>query len=85
MTLTTLPISAQEAREIHLVDEVSEKPDDSIRRLLLRIGRLEESTISDMKKYFRKMWMITEQMEETAVAEFTRLMSQPKVLENITN
>ena len=85
MTLTTQPISAKEAHASHLVDEISETPEDNIRKLLLRLRRLEESDIANMKRYFRKMWMIDEEMEETAVAEISRLVSAPKVTENIRN
>lgn len=85
LTLTTLPITAQDAHKIHLVDEVSEEPDKSIQRLWQRLGRLEGSTIGSMKQYFRKMWMINEQMEEIAVSEISRLISHPKVRENIHN
>ncbi|HEW98420.1 MAG: enoyl-CoA hydratase [Candidatus Parabeggiatoa sp. nov. 3] len=85
MTLTTLPISAQEAYRIHLVDELTETPDDSIRKLKPRIIRLSDSTIGNMKQYFRKMWLITEQMEEMAISEFSKLISQPKVKDNIRN
>ncbi len=85
MTLTTTPVSTQEAHRINLVDEMSDTPGENIRRLWLRLSKLEESTIVNMKQYFRKMWIITEQMEETAISEITRLSTQPKVIENITN
>ena len=85
MTLTTLPISAQEAYRIHLVDELTETLDDSIRRLKPRLLRLEESTIGQMKQYFRKMWLITDAIEEQAISEFSELLSQPKVRDNIRN
>lgn len=85
MTLTTLAVSAQEAYDMNLVDELSENPDDSIRRFWLRIGKLEEATISNVKQYFRKMWFVTDQMEEVAVSEISRLVAHPKVRDNIEN
>lgn len=85
MTLTTMPISVQEAYEAHLVDEISENPHESVRRFWLRLSKLEESTIQNMKRYFRKMWLITEKMEEVAVREITRLSSHPEVIRNIVN
>ena len=83
MTLSTLPISAPQALACNLVDELTSDPADSIRRLLLRIGRLEEATITSLKAYFRKMWIITEQAEREAVAEITRLVSDQTVRASI--
>ncbi|MBI4652467.1 enoyl-CoA hydratase/isomerase family protein [Candidatus Desantisbacteria bacterium] len=85
MTLTTLPISAQEAFDIHLVDEVSEEPDRSIQYLSQRLFRLEQSTIKNIKSYFRSMWLITDEMEKGAISESFQMMSDPKVRENIEN
>lgn len=85
MTLTTRPVSAEEAYENHLVDEISESPYDSAHRWWLRLSRLEESTVKNIKQFFRKMWLITRHMEEIAVSETTRLTSDPKVLDNIVN
>lgn len=83
MTLSTLPISASQALACSLIDELTSDPADSIRRLLLRIGRLEENTIVSLKAYFRKMWIITEQTECEAVAEITRLVSDQTVRASI--
>ncbi len=85
LTLTTMPLSGQQAFEKGLVDELSETPYEIVRRFWLKLARLEESTVANMKAYFRKMWIITEQMEEVAVAEITRLTSNPKIIENIRN
>ncbi|HEY3366502.1 MAG TPA: enoyl-CoA hydratase-related protein [Symbiobacteriaceae bacterium] len=85
MTLTTLPVSAREALAVHLVDDVSENLDESIQRLSSRLVRLEEHTIANMKRYFRRMWMITEEMEQAAAAETTRLVASPVVQQNIAN
>ncbi len=83
MTLSTLPISAREALACHLADEVCDDLDEPLRRLLLRIGKLEESTIVELKSYFRRMWVITEAMEQEAVDEISRLVTEPRVRENI--
>ncbi len=85
MTLTTQTVSAREAFTFHLIDELSENLDDSIRKLMLRLSKVEEKTISNLKQYFRKMWVITEEMEKVAVDEITRLISGPEVREKITN
>lgn len=85
MTLTTLPVSAPEGQAVHLVDEVSDVPDESIHRVWQRIARLNGSIIGDMKRYFRKMWLINEEMEETALLEISRLMTEPRVRGYIEN
>lgn len=85
LTLTTMPLAARDALAIHLVDELSEEPDTSIRRLSQRFSRLEQSTVVNVKRYFRKMWLITDEMEETAATESFRLMSDATVVKNIEN
>jgi len=85
MTLTTMPIHAREAYEVHLVDEVTEAPEEVLRRYSLRVSRLDEWTLGNLKQYFRKMWIISNQMEDAAVAETDRLSSEPKVVNNIIN
>jgi 3-carboxymethyl-3-hydroxy-acyl-[acp] dehydratase len=83
MTLSTLNVSAEEAAGYRLVNEVSTDPDGVIRRLLLRLSRLDQSTISNLKAYFRRMWIVNEEMERVAVNEITRLVTEPRVRENI--
>lgn len=85
MTLTTLPIGAEEAQAAGLVDEVSDTPDESLRRYLVRLARLRGETIGRMKSYFRKMWLIDQQMEDTAVAEITELVSDRQIRTGIAN
>lgn len=85
LTLTTQTITAAEALECHLIDELTETLDDSIRRYLIRVVRLDGETIQNMKAYFRRLWIITESMEEMAVAELGKLISSTKVQENIRN
>jgi polyketide biosynthesis enoyl-CoA hydratase PksH len=85
MTLTTKPISAQEALAIHLVDELTDHLDEALRKLTLRLNLLDEKVIVDMKRYFQKMGGITPEVEQAAIAEFGRLAVQPHVQENIAN
>ena len=83
MTLSTMPVSAAEAQSYRLVNEVSNDPTGAVQRLLPRLARLDGQTIADLKSYFRKMWLVTPEMEDVAVAEITRLMGEPRVRENI--
>jgi polyketide biosynthesis enoyl-CoA hydratase PksH len=83
MTLTTRVVPALEALDIHLVDELSEAPFESLRKLLLRLKVLQGETVSELKAYFRKLWMITPDVERLAVQEITRLAEKPAVRENL--
>jgi polyketide biosynthesis enoyl-CoA hydratase PksH len=85
LTLTTQTITAEVAWRMGLVDTLSDNPDDDIRRYLLRLGRLDEQTILEAKAYFQKMWILTEAMEQTAVAELDRLIRTARVQRNIQN
>lgn len=85
MTLTTLPIDGEEAARWGLVDLITDTPDASIRRLLLRLVRLDGRTVGQMKRYFRKMWLINESMEDMAVEEITELLADDQVRANIHN
>jgi polyketide biosynthesis enoyl-CoA hydratase PksH len=83
MTLTAQRVTAREALADHLVDEVADKIDDALRKTLIRLCRLEETTVRDLKAYFRKMWIVDAKMQETAVAEIRRLLLEPRVRENV--
>jgi polyketide biosynthesis enoyl-CoA hydratase PksH len=85
MTLTTLPVSAEEGLRINLIDELSDELDESIRRICMRLTRLDDWAIGNMKQYFRNAWIITEQMETAAVNETSKLVAHPKVRRNIEN
>ena len=85
LTLTTATINAQEAKAMNLADEVGDDVEARIQAMSRRLVRLETETIADLKSYFRKMWIVTEEMEKTAVAELARLSQEPRIVENITN
>ena len=83
MTLTTLPVSAQNALVMNLIDELHDIPETFIRQYMLRLVRLEHATIGNIKQYFKKMWMITEEIEQIAIAEFSRLMELSQTQDTI--
>jgi polyketide biosynthesis enoyl-CoA hydratase PksH len=85
LTLTTQSINSRDAHATGLIDELTENPNDSLRKLLLRLTRVQAETVKDLKAYFRKLWIINEEMEKTAVAEITRLIEKPQVQNNIKN
>lgn len=83
MTLTTRAYPASEALAMGLVDALSEDLDQEIKANARRMARLDPRTITDMKAYFRDMWILTEATEQRAVAELERLMLEPRVQKNI--
>lgn len=83
MALTTRNITASEGLAIHLVDEVSETPDEAIRQLVLRSTRIDPSTIADLKRFVRTNWIIDDSCEQDAVREITRLAALESVRERI--
>jgi len=85
MALTTQNLTADEACRAGLVDDVHEAPEEILRRYMLRLSRLESATVRTLKTYFRKMWIVDEEMERAAVEEINRLTRAPRVRENIRN
>lgn len=83
MTMTTRAFTATEALGMGLVDAVADDPGREVQATIRRVGRLVPQTIGDMKAFFRKMWVVTEAMEQTAVEELQRLMREPRVQKNI--
>jgi len=83
LALTTSPITAEEAYRIQLVDTLSVTPDEILKQFIARFSRLEVKTLAELKSYFRKLWIITEEMEAMAVAEITRLMQTTLVQHNL--
>ncbi|MCX7920837.1 MAG: enoyl-CoA hydratase-related protein [Clostridia bacterium] len=85
MTLTTQTVTAEEAYAIHLVDSLSNNPEQAIHRLWLRLRLIDGSTVKHMKEYFRKLWIINNSVEQEAVNLISGLLSDPRIKENITN
>lgn len=85
MSLMTGGITAKRAYEIGLVDELSTNTNDTLRRSLLRLTRLETSTIQDLKEYVSKLWIINETTQTLAVDKITSLVQSDKVKNNIKN
>ncbi|GAB3555687.1 polyketide biosynthesis enoyl-CoA hydratase PksH [Actinopolyspora lacussalsi] len=83
MTLSTLPVSADEAVRSRLVDEVAEYPEAALRRLLLRLRRIDTDTVESLKRYVRPMSPIGTERGSAAVAEFVRLFTSTAVAERI--
>ncbi|WP_433498372.1 enoyl-CoA hydratase-related protein [Sphaerimonospora sp. CA-214678] len=84
MTLSTLPISADEAHRGRLVDEVGEDAEPYLRKLRMRLSKLDGTTLGEAKRYLGRLWSLSQETERYAVTEFARLMSAPAVRERIT-
>lgn len=83
MTLSTLPVPAGRACQIGLVDEVADDAEAALRRLRVRLGRLDPATIGDAKSYLARLAPWPVELERLAVDEFTRLMSSPQVQQRL--
>ncbi|MGY0830496.1 enoyl-CoA hydratase-related protein [Azospirillum argentinense] len=85
LALTTELIAAPEALSLGLVDQVTETPEEVLRRLSVKAGRLAPATVGDIKRYFRAIGAIDPEREERAVMETDRLMADARVREAITD
>lgn len=85
MALTGRTMNAQQAYAVQLADELNDKPEEYIADFLQRIKRVDEATIKEMKLYFRKMWIVNDNMESTAIDTTTRLLLKTQVQTKIRN
>jgi polyketide biosynthesis enoyl-CoA hydratase PksH len=79
MTLSTMPITAGSAERLGLVDEVCSDPTIPLQRLLLRIAKLDLTTIAAAKRYFARLVPISQEIEAAALTEFENLFSSESV------
>lgn len=79
MSLSTQPVTAEQAVLCSLVDQLADDLDQAVRRMTFRVSKITEPTIGDLKRYFAKMWILSAEQEQTAVDEFARLMSSAGV------
>ncbi|MFG2500686.1 enoyl-CoA hydratase-related protein [Streptomyces sp. NPDC048441] len=84
MTLTTLPVDAVTACSWGLADERYEDGRDPLLRLAFRMGRMPESTVGDIKRYFGRLAVPPTVHEELAVGELARLLAAPAARARIT-
>jgi polyketide biosynthesis enoyl-CoA hydratase PksH len=83
MTLSTLPVDAERAARVGLVDELADDAEPAIRRLTARLDKVDEATVGAAKRYLGSLWFAAAETERLAVAEFSRLMSSPVVRDRI--
>ena len=85
MTLTTFNMDAETACKNHLVDLITEDPQRALVKYCLRLTKIDSKTVGRIKEYFKKIWIITEQMENNAVKTTDSLTNDPEIRENIYN
>ncbi|GAA2510095.1 enoyl-CoA hydratase/isomerase [Streptomyces thermolineatus] len=83
MTLTTLPLTAREAVDRGLADELSPDPASLVRRLVSRLTKVDTRLIGEAKGYLSELHPVTAETERRAVAEFARLAAAPGVRESV--
>ncbi len=74
MALLGQQINAPRALEIGLADELAKDSGAAVRRLLVRVDRIQEKTLRATKTYFRKMWLMNDETEKLAVAQISELL-----------
>jgi len=85
LSLSSKTIKAHEAAALKLVDEVAENPHNVVLSLLERFNRLKKKNIGELKSYFRKMWVIDEKTEQTAIDEIVFLLQDAETQTKIRN
>lgn len=83
LSLTAERIDAARAASCRLVDEVTETPADSLRRLLIRVSRTAPGDIAAMKALFRRMWIMDDTTRHTAIDAITARITAPTVMGGI--
>jgi polyketide biosynthesis enoyl-CoA hydratase PksH len=83
LTLTAQRIDAAEARAIGLADEVSPDLDDAIRRVLIKVDRMDPGAVAAAKAYFRELAPIDAGMERRALDLICARIGDPAVMSGI--
>jgi polyketide biosynthesis enoyl-CoA hydratase PksH len=83
LTLTARRIDAAEAVALGLIDETGADPADLLRQFLVRVARVREECVGEMKRYFHRLWIIGRETEEAAVGTITGLIGRPGTMEAI--
>lgn len=85
LTLITYPINVEKATLMGMVDEYSSDLENLLRITSLRLLKLENETVSNLKNYMSKLWIINDETQEIAVQKIKGLLQSDKVQTNIYN
>jgi polyketide biosynthesis enoyl-CoA hydratase PksH len=83
LTLTTQAIQTERAYELGLVDYKTEDLNNEIRKLLLRLTRLEPGIIGNAKNYLSDLWIMNEKTKQQAISKINALAGSERVQNNI--
>lgn len=83
MTLLAETLGAEQAHRARLVDILSDASDAAVRRVLMKVTRVNAQTIVDLKRYVGTLWPIDATTAHAAVQESARLAALPEVRGNI--
>lgn len=80
LALTHRTLSAAEACQIGLLDELSDDPANSLQNFLKRIHPIDLKTLKEFKDHFyNNHWKISKEMEQQAIEKTTQLLQSPAV------
>lgn len=85
ITISTLAVDADRALQWGLADEISDSPYNFAKQLMNRISKIEECNIVRAKHYFKKMWFVTEEMEQHAISQTQNLLNDKKIVQDLHN
>lgn len=85
MALTTLPVDAAEARAGGLVDEVTDDTVAAVRRVALRVSRIDRATTAALKRYAHGLWPLSDEVRQRAINELGRVMGLPAVQDRLAD
>lgn len=83
MSLLAQPLSAEDAYSSRLIDFLVDDVDTEVRRIQLRLQRIQSTSIADQKTYFRKMWFLDDERETHAVNQLAQILARPSVRQNV--
>jgi len=83
MTLTTMPISVDEASTCGLVDAYAEDSESLLRKHLIRLSRLSKSAVSEYKQYIHQLNDILTRSQSLAISTNEHLFSSQEHLDKI--
>lgn len=83
LTLTTRPISGQQAHAIGLADECDEDVEGALRKLTLRLRNLEGSAIGRYKRYANQVQQEIVSLKPMAVAANRTMFADPRIRHNL--
>jgi polyketide biosynthesis enoyl-CoA hydratase PksH len=85
MALSAAAISAEEARRVNLIDVISDDLEAAVRKLSVRLLRVESSSVAQLKRYCQTLSTIDDRSSRRAIDESARAMTDPRVRRNIAS